>query len=134
MTTINCLIVSVILFATYGLFTMNYPKYQTDNITYDCTNDFIKYLSLINHCFFLGGNIILLVMMNLSTIEQFKKIVFVPCAILQIIYLWLAIFIINNAICSTYLHLSNYYSFVNSFFWLSVYGLYLRLALYYLIE
>ena len=87
----------------------------------------------MNHIIFLFGNIYLLLFNNTS-FEQLKKNVYIPCVILQITYLWLAIYIINNTICSNYLQLTNYYSFINCAFWVSAYGLYLKLAITYLLS
>ena len=126
MSSINCLITTVILIVTYIIFTLNYPEYKTirNNCIINYENIFI---SSMNHIIFLGGNIYLLLFNNVS-FNQLKN-VYIQCVILQNIYLWLAIYIINNTNCTNYLHLTNYYSFINYAFWLSAYGLYLKIAI-----
>ena len=128
MSSFKCLITTIILIITYIIFTFNYPQYHNINIT-DCEgNTLIKYLSLLNHFIFMFSNIYLLSLLNVS-FDDFKKKVYIPCNIIQITYLWISICILNSTKCTNYLHLINYYSFVNSLFGLSAYGLYLKLAL-----
>jgi hypothetical protein len=127
MSSFNCLITTVILIITYIIFTLNYPQYIIDNID-DCkTNYVIKFISLMSHIIFMFSNIYLL-SINTS-FEEFKKKVYIPCSILQITYLWISIYVLNNAKCTNYIHLTNYYSFVNSAFWMSAYGIYIKLGI-----
>ena len=127
MSSFNCLIATGILIITYLLFTLNDPQYKIDNIDNCETNNLIKFISLSSHLIFIFSNVCLLLLS--VSLEDFKKNVCVPCNILQITYLWVSICVLNSAKCTNYLHLTNYYSFVNSLFWLSAYGLYLKLGL-----
>ena len=72
MSSLNCLIITIILMASYVIFTLNYPQYQIETIIHNCQNNFIKFLSLMNHIIFLFGNIYLLLFNNTS-FEQLKK-------------------------------------------------------------
>jgi len=125
MSSFNCLIITILLIITYITFTYNFPQYENNNI-YCKPNNVIRFISLINHINFIIGNIYLLFLR--TTFEEYKKIV-IRCVILQITYLWISIFILNNAKCTPYLHLTNYYSFINSAFWMSAYGLYIKLVI-----
>jgi hypothetical protein len=128
-----CLLATIILIVSYTIFTYNSPPYDLfiKVFAHNCTNDFIKFLSIINLSIFISGNLIVLFYNNTSY-EQLKKKVYIPCVILQIIYLNVATFIINYATCSNHIQLTNYYYFVNGLFWLSIYGLYCKLLVNYI--
>ena len=118
---------------SYYIFTTSYPIYVPYNeqsyIIYEnCHNIFVLFLSTSNHLMFLSGAIVLLLLVTTS-FSNFKRYVYIPLSVLQIIYLLGATYIIGSATCSTTKQLTDYYNFINLFFWLSFYGLYLKLIL-----
>ena len=69
-----CLLATIILIVSYTIFTYNYPPYDLfiKAFAHNCTNDFIKFLSIINLSIFISGNLIVLFYNNTSY-EQLKK-------------------------------------------------------------
>jgi len=124
MSSFNCLIATILLIVTYVIFTNNYPQYKIYEPLECIPNNTIKFTSLFNHIIFIFGNIYLL-SLNKS-FEEFQKKVYIPCIILQITYLWTSLYIMKKVTCTNYYHLTQYYSFTDSAFWISAYGLYIK--------